>query len=625
MANQSNDPYRPAAVYGRLLSYARPHWQLFLLALLAMVLLASTDGMLVLLVRQLTNSFVANGAAAQVPAVLGSLASTVSAFIETATSRTWLPLTISLVFVIRAVSMFLSGYVMAYIGQRVVADLRDQVFTHLVRVPVSTHDKSRNADLQAKLTYHASQVADSASSVLTSIIQDGLRAVILVITLLVMSWRLTLILLVLGPVVGVVMGVVNRRFRKVSQRVQSSIGSVNHAADEAITGRRVLKVYGGEPAVIAGFAKLNDYLRRQSLKITGASVGSLALLELIAAAAVSALVWLAYLPSVAATLSPGTFVAFIVNMLLLRQPISSMTGLSERIQRGLVAGADLFQFLDTPVERDTGGMPLMRAHGAIRFDNVHFNYGVDGAREALAGVSLEVPAGKTVAFVGKSGSGKSTLLSLIPRFYDPTAGKVLLDGHDLHDYRLRDLRRQIALVDQNVILFHATIGENIAYGGEQVSRERIEAAASRAYALDFITQQPQGLDTPIGQDGLMLSGGQRQRIAIARALLKDAPILILDEATSALDTESERYIQQALDELKKGRTTLVIAHRLSTIQDADLIVVMDQGRVAETGTHAELLARNGAYAGLHKLQFRDEEEPRSVEGAPMIDAVVTAP
>ena len=619
-ADTPTDPYRPAAVYRRLLRYARPHLRLFALALLAMVLLASTDGVLVVLVKALTNSFVAGAAPTATPGLLEAWTHRIDAWVAVATSRQWLPLTISIVFVVRALSMFTSGYTMATIGQRVVAALRDEVFAHLVRVPVATHDKSRNADLQAKLTYHASQVADSASSVLTSMIQDGLRALILLVTLVVLSWRLTLTVLILAPVVSVIITYVNRRFRKVSSRIQSSIGSINHSADEAITGRRVLKVYGGEQAAIDAFGRLNDYLRRQSVKMTAASAGSLSLLELIAAVAVSVLVWLAYLPSVAATLTPGTFVAFIVGMLSLRQPLSSMTGLSERIQRGLVAGADLFQFLDSPIERDTGGRPLARARGTLRFDAVHFSYGTDGAREALAGVSLDVAAGQTVAFVGKSGSGKSTLLSLIPRFYDPTAGRVLLDGHDLREYSLRDLRRQIALVDQNVILFHATIGENIAYGSEDAQRDRIEEAARRAYAADFIAQQPQQLDTPIGQDGLMLSGGQRQRIAIARALLKDAPILILDEATSALDTESERYIQSALDELKKGRTTLVIAHRLSTIQNADLIVVMEQGRIVETGTHAALLAREGAYASLHRLQFRDDAEGALAEAGPVAAA-----
>ena len=340
--------------------------------------------------------------------------------------------------------------------------------------------------------------------------------------------------------------------------------------------------------------------------MTATAAASNGSLELIAAVGVSLLVWLATQPEMLETMTPGTFVSFIGAMLMLRQPLSAMTGLSEKLQRGLVAGADLFAFLDTPAENDHGQRALARARGDLCFEDVRFAYSAE-ARPALSGVSLDIPAGRTVAFVGKSGSGKSTLLSLIPRFYDPDSGRVLLDGHDLRDYPLLDLRRQIALVDQNVVLFNATVGENIAYGAPEVSREAIETAARRAYAWDFIAGLPQGLDTPIGQDGAMLSGGQRQRLAIARALLKDAPILILDEATSALDSESERAIQQALEELVKGRTTLVIAHRLSTIQNADLIVVMHEGRIVEQGSHAELLARGGAYAALHRLQFREDE------------------
>jgi subfamily B ATP-binding cassette protein MsbA len=604
-------PLPPGTVYRRLLGYARPHLPLFTVSIVAMVILAATEGTMTLLVKSLTNSFVATPEAAPLPGAF-------AAFASRATSHEWLPWTIAVVFVIRALATFGSGYTMAHVGQRVVATLRDQVFAHLVRVPVATHDRSRNADLQAKLTYHASQVADSASSVLTSLIQDGLKALVLLVVLVYISWRLTITVLVIAPVVSLVMGWVNRRFRTVSGRIQDSIGSINHAADEAITGRRILKIYGGERAAISGFATLNDYLRRQSLKMTAASAGSLAMLELIAAFAVSVLVWLAYLPSMAAHLTPGTFVGFIVGMLQLRQPLSSMTGLSERIQRGVAAGAELFAFLDQPAERDTGRQPLTRTSGAIRFEDVRFRYGEPdsgepGNREALAGVTLAVPPGRTVAFVGRSGSGKSTLLSLIPRFYDPSSGVVTLDGHDLREYRLADLRRQIALVDQNIVLFHASIAENIAYGADAVDRARVEQAARRAHAWEFIERLPQGLHTVVGQDGANLSGGQRQRLAIARALYKDAPILILDEATSALDSESERAIQDALAELMRGRTTLVIAHRLSTIQSADLIVVMQDGRLIEQGTHAELLAHDGAYAGLHRLQFREPDAP-SIDG-----------
>jgi len=583
--NTATKDYRPAAVYRRLLRYSAPHWKVLILALLGMAVFGGSDAVMVTLVKNLTDIFASH---------------------DHGVIR-WLPWAILGLFLVRAVANFGASYGMAWVGQGVVAQMRQQVFAHLLRVPVSYHDRSRTADLQAKLTYHASQVADSASSVLASVIQGGISAAVLLGSMFWYSWRLTLFALLIVPPVALSIGWVNRRFRTVSQRIQNSMGGMTHAADEAITGRRVVKLYGGENFVLAGFRQLNDYLRRQSLKMTEANAISTSSLELIAAIGVSALVALATSPRMLEAMSPGDFVAFVVAMLALRQPINSMTGLSERVQRGVAAGADLFAFLDTAVEPDSGKLPLQRAHGAIRFEEVRFSYDEDQA-DALAGVTVDIPAGKTVAFVGQSGGGKSTLLSLIPRFYDPASGRVLLDGTDLRDYRLSDLRRQIALVDQNVVLFNASIAENIAYGEADATRERIETAARRACAWDFIQKLPQGLDTPLGQDGGGLSGGQRQRIAIARALYKDAPILILDEATSALDTESERYIQQGLEELMRGRTTLVIAHRLSTVQNADLIVVIQGGRVVEQGSNAELLARNGAYAALHRLQFRDTAE-----------------
>ena len=338
-----------------------------------------------------------------------------------------------------------------------------------------------------------------------------------------------------------------------------------------------------------------------------ASAASNGIMEMIAAIGVAALVYLATLPSMRETMTPGTFVSFVGAMLLLRQPLSAMTDLSQRLQRGLVAGADLFGFLDLPREPDTGTRPLTQTQGAIKFCGVRYAYEEFGDA-ALDGIDLEIPAGQRVALVGKSGSGKSTVMSLIPRFYDPQEGAVLLDGHDLREYRLKDLRQQIALVDQNVVLFNASIAENIAYGIEPMpDAAKIIEAAKLANAWTFIEKMRDGIQTQVGQDGVLLSGGERQRITIARALLKNAPILLLDEATSALDTESERLIQDALDRLVKGRTTLVIAHRLSTVQTADLIVVMGRGQIIERGSHADLLARNGAYAALHRLQFRDQQ------------------
>ena len=572
-------------VYRRLMRYAAPHWTTFVVALLSMLLFAATEVGVARLIKPLTDgSFIDRD-----PQIIR-----------------WMPWAILGLFLVRGVVGFVSTYAMAAVGQAVVSTLRREVFAQMLNLPVAHHDRSRTADLQAKLTYHTGQIAETASRVFADGIRGLLTAIGLIGLMLYTSWKLTLFVLLIAPLVSLSVNWVNRRFRTVSQRIQTSVGGITHAADEAISGRRVLKVYGGEGLALGAFGKLDEYLRSNSLKMTAAGAASNGSLELIAAVGVSALVWLATQPSMLETMTPGTFVSFVGAMLMLRQPLSAMTGLSEKLQRGLVAGADLFEFLDTPVERDEGRLPLARARGEIAFEDVRFAYGSE-AREALAGVSVQVPVGRTVAFVGKSGSGKSTLLSLIPRFYDPASGRVLLDGHDLREYPLRELRRQIALVDQNIVLFNATVGENIAYGSPDASREAIEAAARRAYAWDFIQALPQGLDTHIGQDGIMISGGQRQRLTIARALLKDAPILILDEATSALDTESERAIQDGLEELKKGRTTLVIAHRLSTIQSADLIVVMHEGRVVEQGSHAELLARDGTYAALHRLQFRDDE------------------
>ena len=582
----STPEYRAGKVYRRLLGYAAPHWRMFLLAVLGMVLFSATDVAVARLMK---------------PLVDGTFVQKDLAVIR------WLPLAILGLFLVRGVAGYLSSMGMAVVGQRVVSKLRLQVFDHLLHVPVKHHDRSTNAEMQTRLTFQANALSDAAMGVTTAIIKDGLTAIGLLSLMFYTSWQLTLYVLVIAPVLAVSVTWVNKRFRRLQQSLQSSMGSIGHAADEAITGRRIVKIYGGERFAAQQFGNINEQFRKFSVKLAGNNALSYSILEFIAALGISSLVFVATRPETLAQMSAGTFTSFVVAMLSLRAPISNMSNLSERLQRGLVAGADIFHFIDRPREMDKGTNAVERAAGALQFDDVHFRYS-DEAAEALSGVSLQVPAGKTVAFVGKSGSGKSTLLSLIPRFYDPTKGAVLLDGVDLRDYPLKNLRQQLALVDQNVVLFNATVGENIGYGQGQVTREQLEEAARGANAWEFIAKLPQGLDTPIGQAGVMLSGGQRQRITIARALLKNAPILILDEATSALDTESERLIQTALDALKQGRTTLVIAHRLSTIQNADLIVVMHDGVVAEQGTHTELLARDGAYAALHRLQFRDAED-----------------
>ncbi len=586
MTSPATTPVSPDnwAIYRRLLGYSAPYWKVFLVAVVGMILFAGVDTAFIRLIQPLTDgSFVEKD-----PQVMRLV-----------------PWAILGLFVLRGIAGFMSAYGMAWVAQRVVLRLRGEVFDQLLRLPVSHYDQTRNADMLIKITYHANQVAESATHVLTAMIKDGLTIIGLLWVMFYMSAPLALVALVVAPFVAASVRFVMRRFKVINKRLQESMGGVTHVADEAITGRRVVKIYGGEAYESERFGTVSEFIRKQSLKLVANSAGADGVVQFIAAIAVAMIVYLAVSGDWLRVPSPGTFIAFIGAMLAIRSPLKALTGISERLSRGLVAARDLFQFLDTTPEPAGGTRELKRAHGHLRFEQVEFHYnGADAP--ALNGVSLEVQPGQTVAFVGRSGSGKTTLLSLLPRFYDPTAGRILLDGHDLRDYRTSDLRRQFALVDQNVVLFNATVADNIAYGvRKSVTDEQIVEAARAAFAWDFIEKLPQGLETQVGQNGVMLSGGQRQRLAIARALLRNAPLLILDEATSALDTESERYIQAALEKLVHGRTTLVIAHRLSTVQRADLIVVLHEGRVAESGRHEELLAKNGLYSSLHRMQFED--------------------
>ena len=576
-----SDP-TPRQVYRRLLGYATPHWRMFLLAIVGMTLLSAADvGLTALMQPLLDGSFVERD-----PKIIRLM-----------------PIAILVLFLTRGVAQLTASYCMAWVGRKVIKTIRTDLFSQYLRLPVSFFDREAGGQLIARLTYHVDQVAESTTSAIGTVIKDGLTVIGLLCLSVYLNWKLACFVLVVGPLIAGLVRIVSRRFRKLSRRIQNSMGNTVHVADEVISGHRVVKVFGGQTLEAERFEEVNEYNRRQHLKMVLSQVGSTALIQWIAAFAISAIVFIA---TTQPTMTPGAFAAFMGGLIGLLRPLRNLTTVNERIQRGISAAAEIFDLLDQTPEQDTGQRVIDRVNGELVFDAVSLRY-TDSSKPAVNGVDLTVPAGQVVAFVGRSGSGKTSLLSLIPRFYQPSSGEIRLDGHALEDYELTSLRRQIALVDQSVTLFNATVGENIAYGvGRPVSDEDIRQAARSAHALEFIERLEQGFDTQIGQNGVLLSGGQRQRIAIARAILKDAPILILDEATSALDTESERKIQAALEGLMKGRTTLVIAHRLSTIQNADLIVVMDDGRVVEQGTHTDLLRRNGAYAALHQLQFEDD-------------------
>lgn len=576
---------KPWPTYRRLLGYSLPHWRVMVLASLATAAFAGVDASFAALVKPLLDKAFVE----QNPAYIRGI-----------------PLAIVGLFLVRGISWFISSYGMSWVARRVVKDVRGQLFDKLLRLPVRYYDQVNSSQLIARLTYHVEQLADAASTVLTNVLKDSLSIAFYIALMTWLNWKLTMFVFVVAPFIALIVRYVSRRFRKISARIQQSVGDVTEAADEAISGQRVVKVYNGQAFESRHFEKVNESNRWLAMKIVATRSGSSALIQFIAAWAVAAIVYFATQPSMLAEMTAGTFAAFMLAMMSLMQPMKNMGTVNERLQRGVSAAAEIFGMLDQDPETEEGGLALERARGALEFDSVRFSYRTD-LPDALKGVSLKIEPGQTVAFVGRSGSGKTTLLSLLPRFYDVEQGCIRLDGHDLREYRLRDLRAQIALVDQQVRLFSTSVAENIAYGMEPMPDEaRIIDAAKRAHAWEFIEKLPQGLQTQIGENGATLSGGQRQRIAIARALLKDAPVLILDEATSALDTESERLIQAALERLVEGRTTLIIAHRLSTIQHADLIVAMQDGRIIEAGRHDELLARDGLYAALHRMQFDEQ-------------------
>lgn len=579
--------------YRRLFGYVRPYRWVLLPAIVATTVYALVTGTIPLFMED-------------VFAQLQEMAlSAINDGEANAANPARIPLLIALAFAIRSVMDFLTVYGLSWVGRSAVRDLRGQLFAKYLALPAAYYDRTATGDSVSRLTFNTEQVAEAISSAVVVLVRDSLLVIVMLIVMISYHLQLTLILVLVGPIIGLTIGAMSRAFRRYSGRIQRSMGDVTRVSEQAITAHKVIKIFAGQSFEQARFSQINQRNFRFNLKLAGTRAAGDSLTQYVVVLGICGIVFLVSSGWLSQSMDSPEFMGFITAVGILLSPLKRIINSNAVLQRGVAAAESLFAVLDEPVESVGSGAPLGRAEGRVEYRGVGFRY-ASTSEPVLQEIDLTAEPGTTTAFVGRSGSGKTTLVGLLPRFYDPTSGEILLDGRNIADYRLEDLRRQVSYVGQDVVLFDDTIAANIAYGPLAGSaRDAVEQVAEAAFVNEFARALRDGLDSQVGENGALLSGGQRQRVAIARAMLKDAPVLILDEATSALDSESERTVHRALAELMRGRTTLVIAHRLSTIESADRIVVMRDGRIVETGTHRELLDRNGYYAQLYRLQFTD--------------------